>query len=302
MSLCVPKRRAPKRRLPIEGQVLRNEPLAPYTSFRIGGPADYFVKPQRVADIEAAIAFARNHGLPWHILGNGTNTLFLDEGFAGMVIYLGPATGLNAVKIQNGRLYAEAGASLAKVRRLCQANGCGALDFLIGIPASVGGAVAMNAGIPEAAIGDKIVALTVLTPKGKLRRLSAIECGFAYRSSRVRSEGLVVLAAELELNGASWDKVALMNRRKGQPLGHSPGCVFKNPPQISKSAGWLIDKSGLKGYKVGNAQVSRCHGNFILNRGKANCADVLMLIDIVREKVYKEFNLELKLELEVALN
>jgi len=297
MSLC-----ALERRLQIEGQVLRGEPLAAHTSFHIGGPADYFVKPRGVADIEAALAFAQSQGLPWRVLGNGTNTLFLDEGFAGVVIYLGPTTGLSGVKIQNGRLYAEAGASLAKVRQLCEANGCGALDFLVGIPASVGGAVAMNAGIPEAAIGDKVASLTVLTPNGKVRRLSRVECGFAYRSSRVRSQGLVVLAAEFKLEGDRWDKAALMERRKNQPMGYSPGCVFKNPPQVPKSAGWLIDKSGLKGYKVGNAQVSRCHGNFILNRGKANCVDVLTLIDIVREKVYKEFNLELKLELEVALN
>lgn len=302
MWLCAPERRVPQRHLHIEGQVLQNEPLAAHTSFRIGGPADYFVRPQGVADIEAAIAFARDQGLPWRILGNGTNTLFLDEGFAGVVIQLGPATGLNRLKVQNGRLYAQAGASLAKARRLCEANGYGALDFLIGIPASVGGALAMNAGIPEAAIGDKVACVTVLTPEGRICSLSTTECGFAYRSSRIRSEGLVVLAAELALDGGGWDKTALLERRKSQPMGHSPGCVFKNPPQISKSAGWLIDKSGLKGYKVGNAQVSRCHGNFILNRGKANCADVLTLIDIVREKVYKVFNLELKLELEVALN
>lgn len=297
MALCVSRRR-----LHIEGQVLRNAPLAPYTSFQIGGPAAYLVKPQAVGDIEAAIDFARRCGLPWHILGNGTNTLFADEGFAGVVVYLGAASCLNKVRIHNGRLHAEAGATLAKARRLCEAGGWGTLDFLVGIPATVGGAVAMNAGIPEAAIGDKVVSVTVLTPEGKLRRLSAAECGFAYRASRIRSAGLVVLAAEFELDGSSWDKVSLMARRKNQPIGRSPGCVFKNPPQIPKSAGWLIDNSGLKGYKVGDAQVSRCHGNFILNRGKANCADVLTLIDIVREKVYKEFNLELNLELEVALN
>lgn len=297
MTLCTPERD-----LDIQGVVLEGEPLAPHTSFQIGGPARYFVKPSGLEDVEASLDFARRRGLPWYVLGNGTNTLFPDTGFDGVVLYLGPTTGLNGVALKGDRLRVEAGASLAAARRHCAAHGFAALDFLIGIPASVGGALAMNAGIPEAAIGDRVESVTVLTPQGAVRRLSAAECGFSYRHSRLRAERLVVLAAVLKAQGPGWDTAELMLRRKRQPLGRSPGCVFKNPPHSPHGAGWLIDKAGLKGLCVGNAEVSRCHGNFILNRGKANYADVLTLIDIVREKVYKEFNLELNLELEVVLN
>lgn len=294
---------AQARSLDLNGKIRLQESLSLHTSFRIGGPAAYFVEPETLDDVRAALDFAKAHDLPWYVLGNGTNTLFPDEGFPGMVIHLGPGTGLSKLELRDDALYAEAGATLAAARRLCAAQGQNALDFLVGIPATIGGALAMNAGIPQAAIGDLVESLTVLDDEGHLKELTAAECGFGYRLSRIREEGLIVLAARLRLDsGACWDQAELLNRRKRQPLGRSPGCVFKNPPHFPRSAGWLIDKSGLKGYKVGNAQVSRGHGNFILNRGKAKCADVVTLIDIVRDKVYKEFKLQLSLELEVVLD
>lgn len=287
----------------VQGDVLLNEPLAHHTSFRIGGAARYFVKPQSIEDVSAAIAFAQSQELPWHVLGNGTNILFDDKGFDGVVIHLGPGTDFNQVIVEEDRLYVEAGASLAAARRMCGKNGFRSMDFLVGIPATLGGALAMNAGIPEGAIGDLVTSVIALDSDGKLKQFSQSECEFEYRSSRIRREKLVVLAAQLNLDqGEQWDKFALMLRRKHQPNGHSPGCVFKNPSLSPKSAGWLIDKSGLKGYNVGDAQVSCSHANFILNRGQARSTDVLALIDIVREKVYKEFNLELNLELEVVLH
>jgi len=287
----------------LQGTLLCDEPLAKHTSFRIGGAARYFVKPKSIEDISNAITFAQSQGLPWHVLGNGTNILFPDQGFDGVIIHLGPSTDLNQVMIEENRLYVEAGASLAQARHLCEKNGFDAMDFLVGIPATLGGALAMNAGIPEGAIGDLVASVIALDRHGKLQQLSQAECEFAYRSSRIRREQMVVLAAQLNLSqGSEWDKFALMLRRKRQPHGYSPGCVFKNPSLSPQSAGWLIDKSGLKGYNVGDAQVSCSHANFILNRGQARSADVLALIDIVREKVYKEFNLELNLELEVVLS
>ncbi len=287
----------------LQGTLLQDEPLSKHTSFRIGGAARYFVKPKSVEDVSNAIAFAQSQELSWHVLGNGTNILFPDHGFDGVIIHLGPSTDLNQVTIEDDRLYAEAGASLATARHLSEKSGFGAMDFLVGIPATLGGALAMNAGIPEGAIGDLVTSVIALDHNGKLQQLSQAECEFGYRSSRIRREQMVVLAAQLDLTqGVDWDKFALMLRRKQQPNGYSPGCVFKNPSLSPQSAGWLIDKSGLKGYNVGDAQVSCSHANFILNRGQARSADVLALIDIVREKVYKEFNLELNLELEVVLN
>lgn len=287
----------------LEGEILHQEPLAPYTSLRIGGPARYLIKPASVEDVQRALAFAQERGMPWRVLGNGTNTLFDDAGYRGVVLHLGPGTRLNRMALQGDRLWVQGGASLAAARHLCELHGHRALDFLIGIPGTVGGALAMNAGIPEAAIGSVVESVTVMDVWGKVRQWTAAECAFAYRSSAIRRDGLIVLGAQLRLDSAiAWDKVKLLERRKRQPVGRSPGCVFKNPAGAPGSAGWLIDRSGLKGYTVGDAQVSRCHANFILNQGQARSADVLSLIDIVREKVYKEFSLELHLELEVVLN
>lgn len=287
----------------LEGELLEQASLAAYTSLGIGGPARYMIKPASVRDLQKALAFAQEHGMPWHVLGNGTNTLFDDAGYTGVVLNLGPGTRLNRMALHGDGLWVQGGASLAAARRLCEAYGHRALDFLVGIPGTVGGAIAMNAGIPEAAVGGLVETVTVLDAGGNVRELTASQCEFAYRSSAIRRQGLIVLGARLHLEGgAGWDKAKLLARRKLQPTGRSPGCVFKNPPQAPGSAGWLIDRSGLKGYTVGDAQVSRCHANFILNQGQARSADVLSLIDIVREKVYKEFNLELQLELEVVLN
>ncbi len=285
----------------LRGRVREDVPLSRFTSFRIGGPARYWVAPADAADLECTLAFARRHGLPWRVLGNGTNTLFPDRGFPGVVIHLGPGGGLSGIALQGERLRLQAGASLAAARTLAEANGFDDLGFSLAIPGTVGGALVMNAGVPEGAIGDLVASVRARDPAGRIRRLDAPACGFGYRTSCFRGGGWLVLDAELRLgSGRRWDRAELLRRRKHQPLGHSPGCVFKNPPHTARSAGWLVDKAGLKGYKVGNAQVSRSHANFILNLGGAQSADVLSLIDIVREKVYKEFKVELDLELEVV--
>jgi len=285
----------------LRGRAREDVSLSRFSSFRIGGPARHIVAPADAADLDRALAFARGHGLPWHVLGNGTNTLFPDRGYPGVVIHLGPGGGLSGLALRGERLWVQAGASLAAARALAEARGFDDLGFTLAIPGTVGGALAMNAGVPEGTIGELVASVRARDPAGRLRRLGACECAFGYRKSRFRGTGWLVLEAELRLGGGRrWDRAALLERRKRQPLGHSPGCVFKNPPHIPHSAGWLVDKAGLKGYKVGNAQVSRSHANFILNLGDARSADVLALIDIVREKVYKEFKVELDLELEVV--
>jgi len=276
-------------------------PLALHTSIRVGGPAAYFVEPADVEALARALDFAYARGLPWYVLGNGTNTLFPDEGFPGVVIHLGPGGGLSDLSWREGTLHAGAGASLAAARHTCSQNGCGALDSLVGVPASVGGALAMNAGVPEGTVGALVLSVTALDPLGNIVELDQQACGFGYRASRLRSEGFVVLSARLRCDTAArCDLSALAQRRRSQPLGNSFGCTFKNPADGAQSAGWMIERCGLKGFRVGDAQVSRAHANFILNRGKANCADILTLIDIVRERVYKEFSLELRLEVEVV--
>ncbi len=285
----------------LHGVVKTQEPLARHTSLRIGGPADYFVIPASLEDILETLEFIRECGLPWLVLGNGTNVLFPDEGYRGVIIKLGPRLGL----IQTGQntVRAQAGASLAALISHVRSLGLRELDFLVGIPGSIGGAIVMNAGIPEGSVADVITQVGALTFDGKFITLTRDECRFGYRSSRFQQERLIVIEGEFVLGrGKSWDGEELLRRRKErQPLGMpSPGCVFRNPVGVGATAGQLLDQAGLKGYRVGGARISPKHANFIVNEGGATSRDVLQLIDIARSVVLKYSGVELQLELAVV--
>jgi len=283
----------------VKGVVKFGETLARHTALLVGGEADYFVVPQCLEDIVECLRFAQEYALPWVVLGNGTNILFLDEGYRGLVIKIGPRLGRK--NLVHDAFYAQAGANLGEIIRYCRDYGYNDFDFLVGIPGTVGGALTMNAGIPEGTISDLVAKVTVLTEEGDLISLKKEACNFGYRSSLFQEKRLVILEGEFKLTGdKGWDCEALLRRRaERQPLGlPSPGCVFKNPTGVT--AGQLIDKAGLKGYKIGGAAISRKHANFIVNEGGATSRDILSLIDLARERVYKYFGVELKLELEVV--
>jgi UDP-N-acetylmuramate dehydrogenase len=285
----------------LRGLVKTHEPLARHTSLRIGGPADYFVIPASVDDILETLDFVRDRGLPWIVLGNGTNVLFPDEGYRGVIIKLGPSLG--RIEISGDRVRAQAGASLAALISQVRAQGGRDFDFLVGIPGSVGGALVMNAGIPEGTISDVVTRVGALTFDGKFITLKAEECRFGYRASRFQEERLIVIEGEFALGrGKAWDGEELLRRRKKrQPLGvPSPGCVFRNPVGVNATAGQLLDWAGLKGLRVGGARISPKHANFIVNEGGATSRDVLQLIDIARSVVLKYWGVELKLELAVV--
>jgi UDP-N-acetylmuramate dehydrogenase len=285
----------------LRGLVKTHEPLARHTSLRIGGPADYFVIPASVDDILETLDFVRDRGLPWIVLGNGTNVLFPDEGYRGVIIKLGPSLG--RIEISGDRVRAQAGASLAALISQVRAQGGRDFDFLVGIPGSVGGALVMNAGIPEGTISDVVTRVGALTFDGKFITLKDEECRFGYRASRFQEERLIVIEGEFALGrGKAWDGEELLRRRKErQPLGvPSPGCVFRNPVGVNATAGQLLDWAGLKGLRVGGARISPKHANFIVNEGGATSRDVLQLIDIARSVVLKYWGVELKLELAVV--
>jgi UDP-N-acetylmuramate dehydrogenase len=285
----------------LRGLVKTHEPLARHTSLRIGGPADYFVIPASVDDILETLDFVRDRGLPWIVLGNGTNVLFPDEGYRGVIIKLGPSLG--RIEISGDRVRAQAGASLAALISQVRAQGGRDFDFLVGIPGSVGGALVMNAGIPEGTISDVVTRVGALTFDGQFITLKAEECRFGYRASRFQEERLIVIEGEFALGrGKAWDGEELLRRRKErQPLGvPSPGCVFRNPVGVNATAGQLLDWAGLKGLRVGGARISPKHANFIVNEGGATSRDVLQLIDIARSVVLKYWGVELKLELAVV--
>ena len=286
----------------IESIVQRDVPLAPLTSLRIGGPARLFARPTGVEQVARLVQYAEDEDLPWMVLGNGTNVLFPDAGFPGLVIHLG--RDFSRTSIDDDQLTVQAGAGLGATMGRLRAQGYHDFDGLVGIPGSIGGALSMNAGSRETTVADALERVTVLKPDGQLVTLSHEDCRFGYRDSLFRRRNWVILEGRFQIGAPQrFDAPALMaRRRRVQPLQTpSPGCVFANPPG-SHSAGQLLEQAGLKGRRWGGAMISPVHANFMINDRRATAADLQNLIDIAKERVYKEFGVELRLELVVVPN
>ena len=273
----------------LPGQLRTEVPLSSLTSFRIGGPAWAVFRPRGTAALVEAVARARALGVPWRLLGGGSNVLFPDQGFPGLVILTSALASLSEAE---GLLVAEAGVPLSYLANR-------GFTFLAGIPGTVGGAVAMNAGTRYGTIGDQVAWVEALLPDGRLTTLPPEACSFSYRDSRLRRLGLPILRVGLRPGRFPPLKEVLAERQAAQPLGlPSAGCVFRNPREAP--AGWLIDRAGLKGTRVGDAVVSPHHANFICNLGRARATEVLALIERIRHRVAKIFGVWLELELEVV--
>jgi len=274
----------------LPGDIRPGESLLKYTTFRIGGPAWCMFFPYTREALVEAISRARREGIPWYVLGRGSNVLFPDTGFPGVVV---STLALRSLWKERGGIVAEAGVPLARLVEL----GYGALA---GIPGTVGGGVVMNAGTRHGSLGEHVLWVEVLDWDGTIRRIPAPDCGFAYRSSRLKRLGLPVVRVGLALPHRRVDPREVLAQRGTQPSGvPSAGCVFRNPPD-APPAGWLIDKAGLKGERVGDACISRAHANFICNLGRASAAEVLRLMGEVRERVRKLFGVILEPELEIV--
>ncbi len=283
------------------GGVRVDEPLARHVSFRIGGPADILLLPRTLGDLETTVAWLYREGVPFIVLGRGSNVLIADRGVRGAVLKTG--RGQEAVRYDGARVTAECGASLPHLSRKASARGLAGLEFAAGIPGSVGGAVVMNAGAHGCAIADVTEQVRVLTPAGQAR-WSALDLAFGYRQSRLQHEPGVVLEATLALRPAdARETVArlerwLRTRSETQPLGPpSSGCIFRNPE--GDHAGRLIDAAGAKGLRVGGAVVSDLHANYILNAGGATAADVIALMDLVRARVRDRCGQDLAAEIKM---
>ena len=278
------------------GEVRFDEPLAAHTTIGVGGSAVCHFTPDTVEALVATVRLCRHLNYPYLLLGGGSNLLCSDDGFPGLII---STQGLREIIYDKRRVRAEAGTPLPLLLDTTRHLGNSSLDFLAGIPGTLGGAIAMNAGIPEQSISDMVEEVAVLDENSKVQVLTRTECQFGYRQSKILKERLPVLWGCLRFNGKLYDhSEVLAKRRATQPLDlPSAGCVFKNPP--GKSAGLLIEKAGLKGLIVGKAKVSEKHANFVVNLGGATNAEIRKLIDIVRQKVYKSFHLWLELEIEV---
>lgn len=268
----------------------KDAPLAPLTTFRIGGPAALLCRPADAAQLQKLLELLRQADVRFYCLGRGSNTLFADEGFDGAVV---ATEALRAVTLTADGVQAQAGASLAAVCRTAQAAGLSGLEFAYGIPGSVGGAVYMNAGAYGGEMKDAVRTVQAICPNGSVAAFENAACRFTYRHSVFEENGAAVLSADFALRrddpaaiAARMEEYAARRREK-QPLEWpSAGSTFKRPQGAFAAA--LIDQCGLKGASVGGARVSEKHAGFVINAGGATCADVLALtekiIAVVREK------------------
>ncbi|MCL6638311.1 MAG: UDP-N-acetylmuramate dehydrogenase [Firmicutes bacterium] len=286
----------------LPGRVKVNEPLKEHTSWKIGGPADIFVEPAGRRELQIAVSYAHERGIPLTVIGNGTNLLVSDRGIRGIVVKIGRELG--RVTVRDTEVTAEAGASLARVAAAAFKAGLAGFAFSAGIPGTVGGAVVMNAGAFGRCAGDVIRSVSVMGYDGILSRRTREEMNFRYRASALQEEPAIVVDAVFALERGDPRQIYLdmkqyLERRKGShPLSlPNAGSVFKNPP--GNPAGKIIEQSGLKGLTVGGAQVSEKHANFIVNLGGAKAEDVVRLIEQVRAVVKKRFDLELETEVKL---
>jgi UDP-N-acetylmuramate dehydrogenase len=274
-------------------------PLASTTSFRIGGPAEFFVEPESLEELAALVRRCAHAGVPFRMLGGGSNILAPDRGVAGAVFRL---SRLTAISRSGRRITCEAGASLPRLVRKAEHWGLSGLEGLAGIPGTVGGAVAMNAGGKHGSIGARLGTVTTVDRYGILHDRAAKRLGLGYRRSNLHGE--TVVGATFELNESAPTEIAgrrvavLEEKARSQPLtAWSAGCIFKN--WKDRGAGEVIDLAGLKGERCGRAVVSSTHANFILNEGGATSQDVRRLIGRVRRRVRQVFGIDLELEIEV---
>ena len=277
-----------------------NEPLAAHCTFKIGGPAQLFVMPENEQQLCSAVALCKEQAVRYYLLGNGSNILFADEGFSGVVI---DVSALDAeIAVEDTVLTAGAGVRLAALCKAALKHGLSGLEFAYGIPGTVGGAVYMNAGAYGSEICNVLSRAKVMTTEGEILELPAEELELGYRTSNIPTEGLTVLEAEVRLQpGDKTEILRVMNdlaakRREKQPLEYpSAGSTFKRPEGYF--AGKLIDDAGLRGFQVGGAQVSEKHCGFVINRDQATAADVEELCHQVAEKVKEQSGVDLEMEI-----
>lgn len=278
-----------------------NEPLSHFTTWRIGGPAHYFVETQSIDELSRLRALATIERVPFFVIGSGSNTLFSDKGFPGIVVKL--SGDFTATVYEGENAVAGAGVWLPTLVKQCAEQGLSGIECLAGIPGSVGGALVSNAGTSQGCIGDRIAWVDVLAETGTVIRRERREIEFGYRHSGLA--GSLILRASINLKNAAKNDILktiselLTRRSQTQPAGTwNAGSVFKNPP--GDSAGRLIDACGLKGLTFGGAKISEKHANFIINTGSATASDIRSLITIIHERVQDRFGISLELEIKIV--
>lgn len=286
----------------IEGVAARkDELLSLHTTFGVGGPCDLMVWVSDRAALKEVLQVARNHSIPTIVLGNGSNVLVRDGGISGVVIRL--VDDFTAIDVRGNHIRAGGGVNLAEVVSTATSSGIGGLEFLAGIPGTLGGAVVTNAGSGDTWVSHRLVEVSLLTQDLREIELGEGDVTFGYRTSGIK-DGWVVLEVALAgfacpVEAARQGVEEHLSRRKAtQPAGESTaGCVFKNP--AGDVAGRMIEEVGLKGFRVGGAQISEVHANWIVNTGGATAREILDLIDEIRKRVRDHYGTELELEIKV---
>ncbi|MEB9840788.1 UDP-N-acetylmuramate dehydrogenase [Bacillus cereus] len=285
------------------GRVLVNEPLARYTTMKIGGPADILIVPKHVAGIEKTLQLVKQYKTKWTVIGRGSNLLVSDQGIEGVVIRLGE--GLDHLEVEKHKVRVGSGYPLIKLSTLLSRQGLAGLEFASGIPGSVGGAVYMNAGAHKSDISSVLSKALILFEDGTIDWLTNKELKFSYRASVLQTKRPgIVLEAVFQLQAGKREEIvrSMQNnkdyRRETQPWNHPcAGSVFRNP--IPHFAGDLVEKAGLRGYRIGGAQISEMHGNFIVNTGGASAQDVLSLIELIKHTIKDKFDVDMHTEVEI---
>ena len=279
----------------------QDHPLAPHTWYRLGGPADYFLRPRNVRELKEIVRRCQENHLRMYVLGFGSNLLVSDEGVRGAVIKL-QGDEFGRTQFEDQKVTAWAGAELSKLVMDCVEKGLSGVEGLTGIPGSLGGAVRMNAGGRFGDIGAAVESVTLMDIHGNVHEKRKPELIFDYRSANIRAK--FILSAQLQLTPADPERIlrtvqeGWIYKKNSQPLNtRNCGCVFKNPP--GAAAGALIDRAGLKGLQIGGAVVSDKHANFIVAKDGCTSRDVLQLIETIKQRVRAQFDVELELEIEV---
>lgn len=281
----------------------RNEPMSKHTTFRVGGPADYYLSPHSTEELKKICRICEENELPYFVIGNGSNLLVSDEGYRGAVIQI--YRNMSEIEVEdNTKIRAKAGALLAFVAKTALNHRLTGMEFASGIPGTIGGAVVMNAGAYGGEMKDILEEVTVLTGAGEVKVLPASELELGYRTSIVKKEGYLVLEAVLSLaEGEPAQIQKRMNELKEQRVSKQPlefpsaGSTFKRPEGYF--AGKLIMDAGLAGYQIGGAQVSAKHCGFLINAGNATARDVYRLIRFVQKTVWDKFQVELETEVKM---
>lgn len=280
-------------------------PLKGATTLRIGGPAQALLELECEEDLQTVVSFALKHELPWHLLGKGSNLLIRDEGLKGIVLRLGKAFQHTRIDLSTNQVQVGAGLANASFVEKCRARGLGGMEFLVAIPGAIGGAIAMNAGAHGGETAQFLKSVRLFDARGGIQDKPAEAFEFSYRHSPLRGQdGYVILGGTFALLTLDDEAIQARKaeiqkyRRETQPRDF-PNCgsVFKNPPE--NHAARLIEETGLKGRRLGGAQVSEKHANFIVNRGGATSDDVLKLIETVQERVHGQTGIRLELEMQI---